>query len=55
MTNRRALIDSLGQRLMTDAAPAIQAGLSDPDPTVRAAAKFAWRNVSFLLRDAGAL
>jgi HEAT repeat protein len=50
---RRRVIDSLGQLLMAEAAPAIQTALSDPDPTVRAAATFAWRNVSALLGDDG--
>jgi HEAT repeat protein len=49
---RRRVIDSLGQLFMTDAAPAIQTALSDPDPTVRAAATYAWRKVSVLLGHA---
>jgi HEAT repeat protein len=50
---RRRVIDSLGQLFMTEAAPAIQTALSDPDPTVRTAATYAWRNVSTLLGDGG--
>lgn len=52
---RRRVIDSLGQLFMTDAAPTIQTALADPDPTVRAAATYAWRNVSVLLGDAGSV
>jgi len=50
---RRRVIDSLGQLFMTEAAPTVQAALSDPDPTVRAAATYAWRNLSALLGDGG--